>query len=126
MCPASIMEVMSTIAGVNPIYMNAAAMSKDPVERLIYIMTSSIAFIYPTHQFEKPLNPIIGETYQAIGEDGTMIYAEQTCHKPPIEGPNNLYKMYGWNSFAAKAWINSCTLFVDGEKVIEFADGSKI
>jgi hypothetical protein len=49
MCPASIMEVMSTIAGVNPIYMNAAAMSKDPVERLIYIMTSSIAFIYPTH-----------------------------------------------------------------------------
>jgi hypothetical protein len=60
-----------------------------------------------------------------------MIYAEQTCHKPPItnflfEGPNGLYKMYGWNSFGAKAWINSCTLYVDGDKVIEFADGSKI
>jgi hypothetical protein len=43
------MEIMSTIAGVNPIYMNAAAMTQDPVERLILIMTSSIAFIYPTH-----------------------------------------------------------------------------
>jgi hypothetical protein len=25
MCPASIMEIMATIAGVNPLYMNAAA-----------------------------------------------------------------------------------------------------
>ena len=55
-------------------------------------MVSSIAFLFPTHQFEKPLNPILGETYQGVGPDGTMIYLEQTEHRPPVshflfEGP---------------------------------------
>ena len=131
MCPATILEVMATIAGVNPVFVSAAAMTNDPIERLILVMASSLAFIYPTHQFEKPLNPILGETYQAVGQDGTMVYMEQTSHRPPItnflfEGPNGLYKMYGWNSFTAKAWLNSCTLYVDGRKVVEFPDGTKI
>jgi len=34
--------------------------------------------------------------------------------------------MYGWSSFVAKAWINSISLKVDGKKVVEFQDGSKI
>jgi len=131
MCPATILEIMATIAGVNPVFVSAAAMTNDPIERLILVMASSLAFIYPTHQFEKPLNPILGETYQAVGQDGTMVYMEQTSHRPPItnflfEGPNGLYKMYGWNSFTAKAWLNSCTLYVDGRKVVEFPDGTKI
>lgn len=67
MCPLTILEVMATIAGVNPIFINAAASTSDPIERLIYVIAASIALIYPTHQFEKPLNPILGETYQAVG-----------------------------------------------------------
>lgn len=63
MCPRSMLEIMATIAGVNPLYMNAAALSNDPIERFKLIMCSTVAFIYPTHQFEKPLNPILGETY---------------------------------------------------------------
>jgi hypothetical protein len=55
MCPLSILEVIATIAGVNPVYINAAALSKDPVERMKLVMTSSVAFLYPTHQFEKPV-----------------------------------------------------------------------
>ena len=34
--------------------------------------------------------------------------------------------MWGWNSFSAKAWINSATLYVEGHKFIEFEDGGKI
>jgi hypothetical protein len=49
MCPLSMLEVIATIAGVNPLFMNAAALSKDPVERFKLIMAASVAFIYPTH-----------------------------------------------------------------------------
>jgi hypothetical protein len=56
MCPLTILEVMATIAGVNPIFINAAALTKDPIERLIWVIASSIGLIYPTHQFEKPVS----------------------------------------------------------------------
>ena len=62
MCPRSMLELMATIAGVNAIYMNAAAQTLDPIERLKLVMCSSVAFVHPTHIFEKPLNPILGET----------------------------------------------------------------
>lgn len=125
MCAKSTLEVMATIAGVNPLYMNAAALSADPVERLKFIMCSTVAFIFPTHQFEKPLNPILGETFQAEGQDGSKVFMEQTSHHPPItnllfEGPYGLYKMYGWSNFKAKAWLNSAALESDGHKIIEF------
>jgi hypothetical protein len=49
-----------------------------------FVMTASVSYIYPTHCFDKPLNPILGETYQAIHEDGSEIFLEQVCHHPPI------------------------------------------
>jgi hypothetical protein len=67
----------------------------------------------------------LGETFQAIGQDGTKIFLEQTEHHPPVssfifDGPNGIYKMNGWNSFIAKAWVNSATLAVEGRKEIVF------
>ena len=59
MCPETILEVMATIAGVNPIFITAAALSNDPIERLILVIAASIALIYPTHQFEKPVSFIL-------------------------------------------------------------------
>lgn len=55
MCPKSLLEAMSTITGVYPVYMNAAALTNDPIERMKLVMASSIAFLYPTHYFEKPV-----------------------------------------------------------------------
>ena len=52
-------------------YFNAAAMSNDPIERMKLIMTASIAFLMPTHTWNKPLNPVLGETYQANLQDET-------------------------------------------------------
>jgi len=41
-------------------------MIDNPLERMKLVMTQSLSFIYPTHCFDKPLNPILGETYQAV------------------------------------------------------------
>lgn len=95
------------------------------------VITSSVAFFHPAKIFEKPLNPILGETYQAHGQDGSMIYLEQTSHHPPIsnyliEGPNNNYKVYGHSVFVIKAYMNSANLTSDGQKTVEFKDGQKI
>jgi hypothetical protein len=49
MCPLTILEVFATIAGVNAIFINAAASTNDPIERLKLVITASIALIFPTH-----------------------------------------------------------------------------
>jgi hypothetical protein len=46
------------------------------VTRMKHVMTASVSFLYPCHSFDKPLNPILGETYQATLEDGAMLYVE--------------------------------------------------
>ena len=52
-------------------YMNAAALATDPIERMKLVIVSSLAWIESTHSFDKPFNPILGETYQAYMDDGT-------------------------------------------------------
>jgi hypothetical protein len=61
---------------VNPVFLNAAALTKDPIERMKLVISASLAWIYPTHTFDKPLNPVLGETYQGELLDGTKIYCE--------------------------------------------------
>jgi len=96
-----------------------------------YVMTSSLSFIYFTHTFEKPLNPLLGETWEGSMEDGSKLFMEQICHHPPIsfitiDGPGNNYRAYGYSSFTPKAHLNSVDLNVTGAKVIEFPDQTKI
>ena len=64
--------------------MNAAALATDPVERMKFVIVSSISYLYTAHIFDKPLNPILGETLQGKLADGTSIFLEQICHHPPI------------------------------------------
>jgi len=95
------------------------------------VMAGSISWLYPNHQWGKPLNPILGETYQAALPDGAKVFCEQVCHHPPIsyicvEGADGLYRYSGFSNIAIKAYINSINLEVGGEKVIEFKDGTKI
>jgi hypothetical protein len=84
MSPISTLRLISISSVHSPIYLTAAAYSDNPLQRMKFVMTSSISFFYATHTFEKPLNPILGETYQAIMEDGTEIMLEQVAHHPPI------------------------------------------
>ena len=76
MSPRSILAAVAKLSIHAPTYMTAAALTSDPVERMKHLMTFSISYCYSAHTFEKPLNPILGETYQARMEDGTEILLE--------------------------------------------------
>lgn len=76
MCSMSILQATSLIAKASSFYLTRAANTDDPVERMKLVITSTIAFLYPSHQFEKPLNPILGETLEEFLDDGTTIFLE--------------------------------------------------
>lgn len=123
MSPKSILYAVSLGSIYTPTYLTAAALSDDPVERMKHVITVSLAYIYKAHFFDKPLNPILGETYQCRLEDGSEIFLEQVCHHPPISyylqcGPNDLYRFSAWSAFTPKAHFNSIDLNVQGHKKV--------
>ena len=81
--------------------------------------------------FEKPLNPVLGETYQAKSPDGAMVYMEQTCHHPPVshmlvEGPEGRYRVSGYSECVVKFAVTSINVTLLGHKQVEFQDGQTI
>ena len=131
MGPQSLLMSIPAIQKVFSFYLNYAASVDDPVERMKAVITTSIAFLWRNHHFEKPLNPVLGETYQARCPDGAMMYLEQTCHHPPrshmyIEGPDNNYIVHGWNEYSVRAYVNSAVCTPKGHKTVIFKDGQKI
>lgn len=77
-----------------------------------------------------PLNPILGETYQASKKDGTTIYLEQTSHHPPttnfhLVGPEKNYEMFGFAVCNATLnGVNSIRGWREGKNLIKFKDGT--
>ena len=63
MAPRSVLQQISYVCSPIPFHLNAAALATDPIERMKHVMISNIAYLYPCHNWGKPLNPIIGETY---------------------------------------------------------------
>ena len=76
MSPKSILYAVSLMSIHAPTYLLAAALTDDPIERMKFVIVMSFSYIYPTHFFDKPLNPILGETYQSRLEDGTEVFLE--------------------------------------------------
>lgn len=69
---AIVAKNLSTI----PVYIGLAVKATDPVERLKYVIAQCVSTTIYNKSFEKPLNPILGETYQARGQDGSFIFLE--------------------------------------------------
>ena len=63
MCPQSMLMRMTGFASTLPIFMRRAAETDDPVERLKLVMSCNISWFMLNHGWEKPLNPILGETF---------------------------------------------------------------
>lgn len=60
-------------------------------------------------RWAKPFNPVLGETWQAAGPDGSRIWLEQVSHHPPISafqlaGPHGAYTFTGQRSARRGAW----------------------
>jgi len=70
----TMLQALAGMALVNPYIMNAAALTEDPIERIKLLITASVSHMEPCNTFEKPLNPVMGETYHAYMEDSTQIY----------------------------------------------------
>jgi len=103
----------------------------DPLEKFKFVITATMSCFHSSSHFLKPLNPILGETYEMMWEDGSQVYVEQTSHHPPVSnylmiGPNNNYKFYGFSNFASSAGLNSLKLNNKGKRVVEFKDGTTI
>lgn len=110
-----------------PFYMNMAH-GKDVVERLRLVITATISSFAYTGYFLKPMNPVLGETYECIFSDGSKYFSEQTCHHPPVTsyeliGPNKSYYFSGYSQFSSSAWLNSFSVCNKGKRYVEFKDG---
>jgi hypothetical protein len=131
MIPLTILQTMAKGYFQFPIYMNLASMTPDPLERFKYAVVSTMACFHKSSHFLKPMNPVLGETYEMLWEDGSKIYLEQSSHHPPIShfymiGPKNNYKYHGHCNFGAGAGFNSVKVNNKGKRMIEFPDGGKI
>lgn len=116
-----------------PIYLNKAAQTSDPVERLKLVITFVVSGFFNTveNQKGKPFNPILGETFQATFSDGTKIFAEQASHHPPVTcwevfGPDDCYHYFGYGEWSAAFRGNSVKGHQAGPNIITFADGGRI
>ncbi|KAM9773444.1 oxysterol-binding protein-related protein 7 isoform 1-T2 [Syngnathus typhle] len=67
--------------------LDTAVATADPYQRMVYIAAFAISG-YSTATFRnryKPFNPVLGETYECVREDGAFRFiSEQVCHHPPI------------------------------------------
>lgn len=64
--------------------LNVAGETDDPVERLALIAAFGVAqYKQSDKRMWKPFNPILGETYELVGQD-YKYFAEQVSHHPPI------------------------------------------
>ncbi|CAD8053273.1 unnamed protein product [Paramecium primaurelia] len=127
MIPKSALEktFMQTI--LFPLYMNKAASIQDPLERMKLSIIGLLSNYIQANSFLKPLNPILGETFEGGYEDGTQLFCEQISHHPPLSyflvyGPKKSYKFYGYSLYEAKAGFNSLTILNHGKRTIQFND----
>jgi len=94
-------------------------------------VTFAIAGFSNTCLLQKPFNPILGETFQAVFPDGAQIFCEQSSHHPPISnwqlfGPNDLYHFYGYGEWTASFRGNFVRASQKGPHLVEFHDGGSI
>lgn len=131
MIPLTILQTIAKGYFQFPVYLNLASQTPDPLERFKYVVVATISCFHKSSHFLKPMNPVLGETYEMLWEDGSKIFLEQTFHHPPIShfymiGPKNNYKYYGFCNFGAGAGFNSVKVNNKGKRYIEFPDGGKI
>ncbi|CAD8170761.1 unnamed protein product [Paramecium octaurelia] len=127
MIPKSALEktFMQTI--LFPLYLNKAASLQDPLERMKLSIVGLLSNYIQANSFLKPLNPILGETFEGGYEDGTQLFCEQISHHPPLSyflvyGPKKSYKFYGYSLYEAKAGFNSLTILNHGKRTLQFND----
>jgi len=130
MIPVSILQSVARSFFQFPYFMHLASESTE-LEKMKYVICASISSYFCSSYFMKPLNPILGETYEALFSDGTQIYLEQSSHHPPVStfelrGPNKSWYHTGYSSYKSGAGLNSASVKNNGKRCISFEDGTVI
>mmetsp|Transcript_171 Transcript_171/g.538 ORF Transcript_171/g.538 Transcript_171/m.538 type:complete len:361 (-) Transcript_171:151-1233(-) len=127
--PRTVLQRVADSVSYSEDFLMDAATTTDPVERLAKVIAFYIGGMHLTSNIRKPLNPILGETYEGQIGKHTRVYVEQASHHPPVtnflvKGKN--FRYHGTMSYSAKFGVNEFKLINKGERVIEFEDGSRI
>ena len=127
MVPISILQHVCNGHFNFPLYLNMASETTDNLERMKLVIVATISNWYKSSVFLKPLNPIWGETYEMIWEDGSHEYVEQTSHHPPrshflIIGNEKKWRYYGYFDYTSNGWFNSFKLTNSGTRFAEFSN----
>ena len=73
----SSLKIIANNFSTLPFYLGKAAqLASEPIERLKMVIAKDLSTVVYNISFEKPLNPILGETFQARGRDGAHIFME--------------------------------------------------
>ena len=73
MIPITILQAIAFSYFQFPIYMNIASMQADPLERFKYVVVATLSCYHKSSHFLKPMNPILGETYEMLFSDGSKV-----------------------------------------------------
>jgi hypothetical protein len=73
MLPKTILQTLALSIFQMPIYLNLAGEQNNKIERMKFIITSTISCFHNSSVFLKPLNPILGETYETMYDDGSKV-----------------------------------------------------
>ena len=101
--PRSMLERYTDWFSFAPDLLTKAGTSKDKVEAFKYVILFSLSALFRSSEQLKPLNPMLGETYECEWEDGSKFYLEHTCHTPPI---SHFYIKSSRNLFIVSGYID--------------------
>lgn len=73
MQPFTILQTVAKSLHTFPIYLNLASRTNDQLERFKFVVVATLSAFHKSSSFIKPLNPILGETYELEYEDGSKV-----------------------------------------------------
>ena len=101
--PRSMLERYTDWFAFAPELLGKAGTCKDRVESFKYVILFALSALFRSSEQLKPLNPMLGETYECEWEDGSKFYLEHTCHTPPI---SHFYIKSSKNLFIVSGYID--------------------
>jgi hypothetical protein len=105
--------------------MDKASKTEDPMLRIIYVASIFTSIYSHTLQrMSKPFNPILGETFEYIG-DGWKLISEQVSHHPPISVTHVMSEKYEITSVTRMStafWGKSLEFKAHGKASVKFLD----
>ena len=73
MQPFTLLETLAKSFFQFPTYLHLASLSSDPLERFKFVIIACVSGFHRSSSFIKPLNPILGETFELEWEDGSKV-----------------------------------------------------